>query len=512
MILSKQNLKNIPATTGIIKPDETLFALPEKILQFGTGVLLRGLPDYFIDKANKQGVFNGRIVVVKSTSTGGTDAFEDQDGLYTICVRGVEGESKIEENVINASISRVLSANNQWDEILECAGNPAMQVVISNTTEVGIVLAKDTISDTPPSSFPGKLLAFLYRRYQLLNGDKQKGMVIIPTELIVDNGSKLKSILLELAKQNELEDSFLAWLSESNYFCNSLVDRIVPGKLSMENQESVERELGYRDELMIMCELYRLWAIEVTDPRVTDILSFSHVDDGMVLANDIGVYRELKLRLLNGSHTFGCGLAHLCGFTSVKEAMDNKDFSKYLTHLMMREIVPAITSDPISPELAKEFANKVIDRYRNPHIEHHWLSISVQYSSKMRMRNVPVISRYFQQFETTPELMALGFAAFLVFMKAHEGEDGKFEGNAHSRSYIISDDNISMITEKRNQNSTTNAFVEELLADVNLWGVDLSKFPGFANKVTLMVTLLEKEGAADTLKKILSQQTAAQAL
>lgn len=508
MILSKQNIKNIPAKSGLIIPDERLFALPEKVLQFGTGVLLRGLPDYFIDKANKQGIFNGRIVVVKSTSTGGTDAFEKQDGLYTICIRGVEGESKTEENVINASISRVLSAKNQWDDVLQCAGDPAMEIVISNTTEVGITLVKDNIKATPPESFPGKLLAFLYRRYQLFNGDKHKGMVIIPTELIVDNGGKLKTILLELAKLNELESLFLDWLSNSNYFCNSLVDRIVPGKLPDEHQKKMETELGYQDGLMIMSELYRLWAIETREPRVTDMLSFSQADDGVILASDINIYRELKLRLLNGSHTFSCGLAHLCGFTTVKEAMDNKYFSSYITRLMMQEIIPAIANHQISPDMAKEFANKVIDRYRNPHIEHQWLSISVQYSSKMRMRNIPVISGYYQQFGITPELMALGFAAFLLFMKARKDNDDKYKGNVNEKSYIISDDHIPVIAEKWNRSYTTSAFVDEALADDNLWGVDLSKLPGFANTVTAMINLLEKEGASETLRKITSHQTA----
>src|SRR5882672_5865267 len=165
MNLSKSNLESIKAP-GVIKPDKKIFDLPEKVLQFGTGVLLRGLPDYFIDKANRQGVFNGRVVVVKSTDSGGADSFDRQDSLYTLCIRGIEGGKKVEENIICSAISRVLSARDQWQEILQLAHSPEMQIIISNTTEVGIQLVEDDIRRLPPTSFPGKLLAFLYERYQ----------------------------------------------------------------------------------------------------------------------------------------------------------------------------------------------------------------------------------------------------------------------------------------------------------------------------------------------------------
>ncbi|MEO6540889.1 MAG: altronate oxidoreductase, partial [Ferruginibacter sp.] len=190
MLLSKYNIKNIQAEKALL-PDQVLFELPEKVLQFGTGVLLRGLPDYFIDKANKQGIFNGRIVVVKSTDGAGADAFEKQDGLYTICVRGINDGKKLEENIVCSSISRVLSAKNEWNKILECAHNPQLKIIISNTTEVGIELVQDDIRRYPPVSFPGKLLAFLYERFKAFAGSKQSGMVIVPTELILDNGKKL---------------------------------------------------------------------------------------------------------------------------------------------------------------------------------------------------------------------------------------------------------------------------------------------------------------------------------
>src|SRR5262252_4136873 len=165
MQLSKGTLRNIPAASGVVIPGEDVFSLPEKVLQFGTGVLLRGLPDYFIDKANRQGIFNGRIVVVKSTAMGTTDEFEKQDNLYTLCVRGVDAGNKVEQFIINSSISRVLSASGEWSSILKCARNPEMKIIISNTTEIGIALTKDDVHASPPHSFPGKLLSFLFARY-----------------------------------------------------------------------------------------------------------------------------------------------------------------------------------------------------------------------------------------------------------------------------------------------------------------------------------------------------------
>ncbi len=214
MQLSKNNIGKISPRPGLDIPDERIFELPEKVLQFGTGVLLRALPDHFIDKANKQGIFNGRVVVVKSTDSD-SSGFDRQDGLYTICVRGVENGKTVEENIINASVSRVLGAKTEWNRILQCAHNPEMKIIISNTTEVGIQLVDDDINAEPPVSFPGKLLAFLFERFKAFKGSEESGMVIVPTELITDNGAKLESIVLELAHQNNLDYKFYRVVGES---------------------------------------------------------------------------------------------------------------------------------------------------------------------------------------------------------------------------------------------------------------------------------------------------------
>jgi tagaturonate reductase len=356
MILSRYNLKNIDPDR-VSLPDESVFELPEKVLQFGTGVLLRALPDYFIDKANRTGIFNGRIVVVKSTS-GDANAFDRQDGLYTVCVRGVENGKRQEENIVNASISRVLSANTDWDKILECAHNPQLQIIISNTTEVGIQLVQDDIRKHPPVSYPGKLLSFLYERYNAFGGSAQSGMIIIPTELIPDNGKKLESIVLELAHLNGLDDAFIEWIEQKNHFCSSLVDRIVPGRPDKSFQLSLEAELGYQDELLTVAETYRLWAIE-GNAEIKKILSFAEADGGVVVEPNIDLHRELKLRLLNGTHTLSCSLAFLSNCETVKQAMDDEVISSFISELMFLELAPAIPY-AVDPQVAKAFGVRVL--------------------------------------------------------------------------------------------------------------------------------------------------------
>ncbi len=500
MKLSKQIISKINAK-DVELPSPEYFDLPEKVLQFGTGVLLRGLPDYFIDKANKRGLFNGRIVVVKSTGSADTSPFEKQDGLYTLIVRGIEENKKVEEYIVNASISRVLSAKNEWGKILQCAGNPGMEIIISNTTEVGIVLTKDNIRAYPPESFPGKLLAFLFERYNIFKADPDKGMVIIPTELLPDNGDRLLAILVALANQNELEDAFVDWIKHKNHFCNSLVDRIVPGTLTAPQQKEAESFLGYADELMIMAEVYRLWAIESSQEKVKKILSFSPADRGVIIASDISLFRELKLRLLNGSHTLSCGLAHLAGFAIVKKAMDDPAFSSYVETLMLEEIAPVITSNIITMEAAVNFARKTLDRYNNPYIAHSWLNITLQYCSKMRMRVVPILMNHFKRFGTVPLRIALGFAAHLLFMKSELGTDGLYYGEANGKKYLVNDEYAAYYAQEWKRLGS-NGLVMEVLKNEKLWDANLYLLPGFAGAVTESLQLLIREGAGTAIKNI----------
>lgn len=498
MQLSQRTIKKIQPQPGLVIPESGLFSLPEKVLQFGTGVLLRGLPDYFIDKANRNAEFNGRIVIVKSTSQGTADAFDQQDGLYTLYVKGIENGEMKEEAIINSSISRVLSAKEQWKEILACAHSPEMKIVVSNTTEVGIVLTEDNVHSAPPVSFPGKLLAFLYERYKAFYGREDSGLVVVPTELIINNGTKLRSIVIELARQNKLEDHFIQWLQDANHFCNSLVDRIVPGKLPEVEQKAAEMRLGYTDDLMIMAEPFRLWAIESDSERVREILSFSKTDDGVVIVPDIEKFRELKLRLLNGTHSFACGLAFLAGFETVKEAMANHAFASWINQLMIEEIVTALDDEKVSNDEARLFAAKVTDRFRNPFLDHKWFSISMNYTSKMKMRNIPLLIKQYAKNGKVPDHMALGFAAFLLFMRCAADNNGQHVGDANGKRYVIQDEMASRFASELSK-SNIDTFVNGILADKTLWDHDLCQLNGFNDKLNDNIQLLMRHGALATL-------------
>ncbi len=499
MKLSKSLLQHITPQHYLFLPAPHVFSLPEKVLQFGTGVLLRGLPDFLINKANNEGIFNGRIVVVKSTEAGGNAGiFNKQDGLYTLSIRGVHGSKKVDEIHICAAVSRVLTAATEWEEILLCAENPHMQVVISNTTEVGITLVKDNIHASPPVSFPGKLLAFLYHRYKFFEKDVEKGMVIVPAELVPDNGDKLLSIILEIAHQNGLEIDFIDWLETSNHFCNSLVDRIVPGKLSVAEQQTLEKSVGYEDGLMIMSEVYALWAIQSGSDKVKEVLSFAKVHDGIVIRKSIDKFRELKLRLLNGSHTFACGLAFLAGFDTVKEAMEDIDFSHYIKQLMYDEIIPSIITEDITTEEAIDFADSVLDRFKNVFIDHQWLSITAEYSSKMNLRNTAVIQNYYERFGTAPELMSLGMAAHMLFLRSEQGEDEKFYGTSNGRQYLITDSNAAIYSSSWKKYNG-DFIVTNIFSNKDVWQTDLNELPGFAAAVTSQLNTLKDFGAPNAL-------------
>jgi tagaturonate reductase len=471
MKLNRSILQEIEGVDNVILPTKEQLLYPEKVLQFGTGVLLRGLPDQYISEANRAGKFRGRVVVVKSTQQGTTNDFADQDGLYTLCVKGIDNGHLVNQAYVNASISRVLSATEDWASILVFAKSEELSVVTSNTTEVGIVYTEENILEGVPSSFPGKLLAILHTRFVHYNGDPAKGLVIIPAELIEENGSKLADILNRLAAHNHLGEAFIQWLSHANPICNTLVDRIVPGKLSAVDQAATEAALGYTDALMIMAEPFGLWAIESTDQRVIDALGFSNEEKGCIVVPSIQKFKELKLRMLNASHTFSCGVSILAGMEFVKDSMNHEAIKTYINQLALEEIAAAITGDKISTAEANAFGKAVLDRFANPFLEHKWVSIAAQFTLKMKIRCLPLIIATYEKKGQLPHKMLIGFSAYLVQM-----------------NLVNSDDLATSLS--------------NVLSDTETWGQDLTVIPGLLDKVLDITASIQSKGILQTIHQL----------
>lgn len=495
-LLSDAFLESGSVADGALLPTPDYQYLPEKVIQFGTGVLLRGLPDFLIDKANRQQRYNGRIVQVKSTSQGNTSDFSAQNNLFTLVERGVENGQMVDRRSIVSSVSRTLDAQSEWEAVLALALQPEIEVVISNTTEVGISLVSEIVTKACPESFPGKLTAILYHRFKAFGKEKGRGFCIIPCELLQDNGTKLKQIVHQLAALNELGKDFENWLNDENTFCNSLVDRIVPGKPSEIEKGRLEEETGFEDKLLTIAEPYRLWAIEF--PKGRKKPDWSEIDPNWILDEDISIYRERKLRLLNGSHTFVVGLAHLAGFVTVNQAMENPVFSQFVTHLAFEEIAPATL---VPQQVAHDFAKDVLDRFRNPFIAHFWLSISLQYSTKMKMRNIPTLKQFISNFGILPERMTLGFAAMIYFCKAERVENETFFGNANGSFYPIQDDNAAFFYKVWQEFGLDFMKVSEfVLRNTNLWGEDLSNISGLVENVAGNLSMLSKASVMQILE------------
>jgi len=362
--------------------------LPERILQFGSGMLLRALCVAAVDTANRTGARAGRIVVVQSTTEGAprARALNAQDGLFTLIERGLSGGAPVERVGLIGAISRALAADDQWNVVRDVAANPAIQVIISNVSEAGFR------SDAP---FPGRLTDALHARFT--RAPDAPPVFVIPTELVPDNGPRLAAMVHDMARK--YDNRFRNWLEARVRFCSSLVDRIVTA--------GQEATLGYGDALLTVTEPYALWAIEADPAELRTVFPIER--ENVVFAPDITFYRERKLRLLNAVHTATAPLAALAGVRIVREATAHPLLGPFMKRLLFEEIIPA-TDIPVDD--ARAFANQVLERFANPWLEHEWRVIATNQEEKFRIRVVPVIVR-----RPAPGL-SLAAAAHLTFTRA----------------------------------------------------------------------------------------------
>jgi len=484
-------------------PPARVFDLPEKVVQFGTGGFLRAFADDFIDRANRRGLFNGRVVMVQSTGSRRAETLTQQDGLYTLWVRGLEEDRPAEHFAVSAAVSRAISAKEAWPDVLACARNPDLELVLSNTTEVGIVLDEEDARDAhPPRSFPGKLTAFLYERARHFDWAPDKGLIILPCELLEDNGVALKRIVRALAERWQLGTRFVDWIESANVFCNTLVDRIVPGTPEPEGLAACWNALGYEDRLLTAAEGYRLWAIE-GEADLRRRLAFPEANPGVLITDDITPYRERKIRLLNGGHTLTVPMGFLLGNRTVLDNMEHPLAGPFITALLREEIGPSLDVDPAT---APPYIDEVLARWRNPFLDHHLIDITLQSTMKMRHRVIPSILKHYAKRQAAPRRIGFGFAGYLLFMRGVEEKDGRIYGRRGDTPYPINDDQAPFFLDAwksvdPGSDPSVAAFVERIGGREAFWGVDLARLPGFCATVAQDLGQMLRRGVEAALRE-----------
>lgn len=430
---------------------------PVKVLQYGQGNFLRAFADDFIQTLNDETDFDGNVVIIKPTNRGSLDVFKQQNHRYHVVIRGLSQGKTVNQVKKISSITDSLSPYTEYDAYMSYAKSDTLRFIISNTTEAGIGYhEKDTIHMTPPESFPGKLTQFLYTRYFHFHGDRSKGLIILPTELIDDNGTTLKGIVHKLAEEWDLDKDFSLWLDEACIFANTLVDRIVSG-FPKKNPEQFWKQIGCEDPLLVTAEPFGLWVIEADDSVKNELLP-GHVGLPIIFTDDYKPYKERKVRLLNGAHTASALLAYSCGKQYVKDMLDDTHLKTFITTVLFDEIIPALS---IPEEISKPFAQNVLERFANPYIDHSLLSISLNSTSKWKARCLPSLRDYMKKFHSVPPMLLFSLVALLYF----------YQTGITSQQYEIKDDDEVLSFFENHKNDDCDTLVEAFLACPSLHGL-----------------------------------------
>ena len=438
----------------------------ERIIQFGEGGFLRGFVDYFFQKLNDKGLFEGSVVVVQPIKTGMCDMLTAQNCEYNLFLRGVDNGKVVDEHTHIDVISRCINPYKDYEEYLSLAKNPDFRFIVSNTTEAGIVYEDDNkLSDKPANSFPAKLTALLYERFKA----GLPGFIILSCELIDHNGEELLKCCKQYASKWELGEDFASWLEKENSFCSTLVDRIVTG-FPRDEHKALEERIGQKDNMMDTAEIFHLWVIQGNHE---DELPLQKAGFNVVWTDNVDPYKKRKVRILNGAHTSMVLAARLYGLETVGECMKDEKVSSLLRKSVFEEIIPTIGDT----EDNRKFGEAVFERFSNPFIKHQLLSIALNSVSKFRARVLPTILEFKEQRGRYPQILSFSLAALIAFYKTDEAND--------------SEEIIEFMKE---------ASVADILKREDYWGEDISFLYDIVNT---WFEKIEKDGVAACYDELL---------
>jgi len=466
----------------------------ERVIQFGEGNFLRAFIDWQLDLLNEHTGLDAGVVVVRPRNSKSRRSLNSQQGLYTTVIRGVNDEGKVVSDTrLIRSVNREIHPVDEFDAFLALARDPAMRFVFSNTTEAGIALdPRDTADSAPPASFPAKLTRLLLERWQHFSGAADKGWIILPCELIDDNGRALRELVLRLAHEWQLPEAFSQWITQHNTFCSTLVDRIVTGY--PDDAPALEAELGYHDDYLVAGEVYYQLIIE--GPQwVAEALHLDRLALNIRMVDDIAPFKARKVAILNGAHTAMVPVAFLTGLDTVGEAMDDPAIADFIDTTLRQEIIPTLAQ---SPDELNAFADAVLNRFRNPFIRHQLSAIALNGMTKFRTRLLPALLMQIKQQGRPSPRLSFALAALLAYYR------GERDGN----NYPLQDDEhwlqrfSTLWPQVTNQQITSEQLVREVLAEASHWGEDLSQLPGLVAAVSAQLEQIITTGMRAALAQI----------
>ena len=464
----------------------------EKVMQFGEGNFLRAFVDDFIDIANEKAGYNGKVVLVQPIAQGLTDLINQQEGLYTLYLRGSENGVKVDDKRVISAVSRCINPYGEWDKVLDFARSDDLEIIVSNTTEAGIVHdTESTFDQTPPVSFPAKLTRVLYERWTA----GKPGIVMLSCELIDNNGKELLKCVNQYIDDWKLDDGFRKWVNEENVFCSTLVDRIVPGRIrDPEEVKALAEKNGYDDPLTDVGEVFGIWVIEGPD-GLEDRLPFKKAGVPVIVVPDVTPYKKRKVRILNGAHTGFVLGAYLAGFDIVRDCMHDDTVREYMNKMLYEEVIPTL---PLDRKDLEDFARAVQDRFNNPFVNHELMSISLNSTSKWRARNMPTFLDYVQEKGKLPKCLTTSFAAYVAFYSNDIQEltdKGLVCRRPKGNEYTVSDDRWALEFYWNHRNDSPEELIHAVMTNTEMWGQDLTKVPGFEAEAVRILKQIREEGA-----------------
>lgn len=474
--------------------------MPEKVLQFGEGNFLRAFVQWHFQQLTKAGRFNGSFVVAQPINQGMAEMLNEQDGLYTCVLRGIQNGQLVEKYEIMTNISRALNAYADWSELIKLAESEDLEYVVSNTTEAGIVFdANDKLDMAPPNSYPAKLAALLYARYQKFNGAADKGLVIIPCELIEQNGKTLKKIVMQLAELWQLPAGFIQWLETANTFVSTLVDRVVTGYPKDEINE-IWTKLGYRDDLVVAGEIFHLWVLEGPQ-TLSERLQFQQAGLNVVWTDDQSKYRDRKVRILNGAHTTGIPVSYQYGLNTVLEMMQDSVTGDFVEKSIYEEIIPSMNDDV---QALTDLANEVVNRFKNPYIKHYLLSILLNSSSKYKARVLPSVLGYQQKHGKLPQRLVFSLACLLNVYSLGTIDNGVLKCKRAAEDFEMRDDLPTLelfvgIWQEYATHGDIQKAATAMLEAKGVWGMDLNSIPGMTDTISSYLEQIKASSVKEVL-------------